>query len=166
MPRRRPEQNNYLSRRLPPAAHKIGALIVLDTVTSLGGIPVKIDEWDIDPGLFRQPEELKRSIGSWLPLQSDHEHSKYDRKTNLGLCLLFISILNIIPIIGEERTHTIIQPRLACISVCGKVCGSYAEDGLENTFQPISGECRSYYGTDLKKSPFVLSSQLNTDFHP
>jgi alanine-glyoxylate transaminase/serine-glyoxylate transaminase/serine-pyruvate transaminase len=29
-------------------AHRGGALIVLDTVTSLGGIPVQVDEWDID----------------------------------------------------------------------------------------------------------------------
>ncbi len=30
------------------AAHKQGSLIILDTVTSLGGIPVKIEEWDVD----------------------------------------------------------------------------------------------------------------------
>ena len=30
------------------AAHDQGALVVLDTVTSLGGLPVKIDEWDVD----------------------------------------------------------------------------------------------------------------------
>lgn len=30
------------------AAHKHGALFVLDTVTSLGGIPVKVDEWEVD----------------------------------------------------------------------------------------------------------------------
>ncbi len=30
------------------AAHRHGALIVLDTVTSLGGIPVKIDDWGVD----------------------------------------------------------------------------------------------------------------------
>jgi alanine-glyoxylate transaminase/serine-glyoxylate transaminase/serine-pyruvate transaminase len=30
------------------AAHKQGALVVLDTVTSLGSIPVEIDEWGID----------------------------------------------------------------------------------------------------------------------
>ena len=30
------------------AAHQYGALVVLDTVTSLGGIPVKIDEWGVD----------------------------------------------------------------------------------------------------------------------
>lgn len=30
------------------AAHKYGALLLLDTVTSLGGVPIAIDEWDID----------------------------------------------------------------------------------------------------------------------
>jgi alanine-glyoxylate transaminase/serine-glyoxylate transaminase/serine-pyruvate transaminase len=35
-------------KEIAAAAHANGALIVLDTVTSLGGIPVKIDDWDID----------------------------------------------------------------------------------------------------------------------
>ncbi|MCL4543094.1 MAG: alanine--glyoxylate aminotransferase family protein [Chloroflexi bacterium] len=30
------------------AAHAVGALVVMDTVTSLGGIPVLIDEWNVD----------------------------------------------------------------------------------------------------------------------
>ncbi len=30
------------------AAHQYGALLVLDTVTSLGGLPVEIDNWDVD----------------------------------------------------------------------------------------------------------------------
>lgn len=30
------------------AAHEQGTLLVLDTVTSLGGIPVEIDEWEVD----------------------------------------------------------------------------------------------------------------------
>jgi alanine-glyoxylate transaminase/serine-glyoxylate transaminase/serine-pyruvate transaminase len=30
------------------AAHNNGALLVLDTVTSLGGLPVEIDRWDVD----------------------------------------------------------------------------------------------------------------------
>ena len=28
--------------------HDAGALLVIDCVTSLGGLPVKIDEWDVD----------------------------------------------------------------------------------------------------------------------
>lgn len=35
-------------QEISAAVHKHGALIVLDTVTSLGGIPVKVDEWDVD----------------------------------------------------------------------------------------------------------------------
>lgn len=30
------------------AAHQNGALLVMDTVTSLGGLPVEIDRWDVD----------------------------------------------------------------------------------------------------------------------
>ncbi|MFN2236369.1 MAG: pyridoxal-phosphate-dependent aminotransferase family protein, partial [Anaerolineales bacterium] len=30
------------------AAHKHGALLVLDTVASLGGVPVDVDSWDVD----------------------------------------------------------------------------------------------------------------------
>ena len=30
------------------AAHRFGALLVLDTVASLGGIPVEVDKWDVD----------------------------------------------------------------------------------------------------------------------
>jgi len=35
-------------REIAAAAHRHGALLVLDTVTSLGGIPVEIDEWQVD----------------------------------------------------------------------------------------------------------------------
>ncbi len=30
------------------AAHGVGAVVVMDAVTSLGGMPLKLDEWDID----------------------------------------------------------------------------------------------------------------------
>ncbi len=35
-------------KEIAAAAHRNGALIVLDTVTSLGGIPVRVDDWGID----------------------------------------------------------------------------------------------------------------------
>lgn len=35
-------------KEIAAAAHKYGALIVLDTVTSLGGIPVAVDAWEVD----------------------------------------------------------------------------------------------------------------------
>ena len=35
-------------KEIADLAHKYGALFLLDTVTSLGNIPLKIDEWDVD----------------------------------------------------------------------------------------------------------------------
>ena len=34
--------------QMPEVAHRHGALLLVDCVTSLGGVPVKIDEWDVD----------------------------------------------------------------------------------------------------------------------
>ncbi len=36
------------AKTLTQVAHKHGALVIVDAVTSLGGTPVKVDEWEID----------------------------------------------------------------------------------------------------------------------
>ncbi|HUI89082.1 MAG TPA: alanine--glyoxylate aminotransferase family protein [Anaerolineales bacterium] len=50
-------------QEIAEAAHKNGALIVLDTVTSLGGIPVRIDEWDIDMAYSASQKNLGAPSG-------------------------------------------------------------------------------------------------------
>ena len=50
-------------KEIAAAAHKNGTLIVLDTVTSLGGIPVKIDEWDIDMAYSASQKNLGAPSG-------------------------------------------------------------------------------------------------------
>jgi alanine-glyoxylate transaminase/serine-glyoxylate transaminase/serine-pyruvate transaminase len=44
-------------------AHQWGALVVLDTVTSLGGIPVKVDEWGVDLAYSASQKCLGASAG-------------------------------------------------------------------------------------------------------
>jgi alanine-glyoxylate transaminase/serine-glyoxylate transaminase/serine-pyruvate transaminase len=44
-------------------AHKHGALLVLDTVTSLGGISVKIDEWGVDAAYSASQKNLGAPSG-------------------------------------------------------------------------------------------------------
>ena len=73
--------------RIGPALHDLGALFLLDCVTSLGGAPVEIDKWGVDaaysgtqkclscpPGLspvtlspraVKRLEERKRKVQSW-----------------------------------------------------------------------------------------------------
>lgn len=50
-------------QEIASVAHKHGALIVLDTVTSLGGIPVKVDEWEIDVAYAASQKNLSAPSG-------------------------------------------------------------------------------------------------------
>ncbi len=45
------------------AAHRHGALVVLDTVTSLGSIPVQVDAWDIDIAYSASQKSLGAPAG-------------------------------------------------------------------------------------------------------
>jgi alanine-glyoxylate transaminase/serine-glyoxylate transaminase/serine-pyruvate transaminase len=45
------------------AAHRAGALLLLDTVTSLGGIPVAIDAWDVDAAYSASQKNLSAPAG-------------------------------------------------------------------------------------------------------
>ncbi len=50
-------------QEIAAAAHQAGALLVLDTVTSLGGIPVRIDEWDVDVAYSASQKNLGAPAG-------------------------------------------------------------------------------------------------------
>jgi alanine-glyoxylate transaminase/serine-glyoxylate transaminase/serine-pyruvate transaminase len=50
-------------KEVAAAAHKQGALVVLDTVTSLGGIPVKVDEWGVDVAYSASQKNLSAPSG-------------------------------------------------------------------------------------------------------
>lgn len=50
-------------KEIAAAAHHHGALILLDTVTSLGGIPVKIDEWNVDIAYSASQKNLNTPAG-------------------------------------------------------------------------------------------------------
>ena len=50
-------------KEIADAAHQQGALLVLDTVTSLGGISVKIDEWGVDVAYSASQKNLGAPAG-------------------------------------------------------------------------------------------------------
>lgn len=49
--------------QISKVVHKHNALFVLDTVTSLGGIPVKVDEWDIDIAYSASQKNISAPAG-------------------------------------------------------------------------------------------------------
>lgn len=50
-------------KEIARAAHSQGALIILDTVTSLGGIPVRVDDWDVDVAYSASQKNLGAPSG-------------------------------------------------------------------------------------------------------
>ncbi len=50
-------------KEIAASAHRHGALVVLDAVTSLGGIPVKVDEWEIDIAYSASQKNLSAPSG-------------------------------------------------------------------------------------------------------
>jgi alanine-glyoxylate transaminase/serine-glyoxylate transaminase/serine-pyruvate transaminase len=50
-------------KAIADAAHRHGALFLLDTVTSLGGIPLKVDEWGVDAAYSASQKNLGAPSG-------------------------------------------------------------------------------------------------------
>jgi len=64
------------------SAHRHGALILLDTVTSLGGIPVEIDRWDVDIAYSASQKGLSCPPGlAPLTVNTRAREQLYNRKT-------------------------------------------------------------------------------------
>lgn len=55
-------EQKYISE-IAHAVHAGGAVLILDTVTSLGGIPVQIDEWDVDAAYSASQKNLGAPSG-------------------------------------------------------------------------------------------------------
>jgi alanine-glyoxylate transaminase/serine-glyoxylate transaminase/serine-pyruvate transaminase len=64
------------------AAHRNGALLVLDTVTSLGGLPVEIDAWDVDVAYSGTQKSLSSPPGlAPLTVSPRARQALHDRRT-------------------------------------------------------------------------------------
>jgi alanine-glyoxylate transaminase/serine-glyoxylate transaminase/serine-pyruvate transaminase len=74
------------AKTLTQVAHKYGAMVIVDAVTTLGGTPVKVDEWDIDaiysasqkclsctPGL--SPVSFSERVVDYVKSRKDKIHS-------------------------------------------------------------------------------------------
>ncbi|MBT3388966.1 MAG: alanine--glyoxylate aminotransferase family protein [Chloroflexi bacterium] len=86
------------------AAHRHGALLVLDTVTSLGGVPVEIDAWDVDVAYSGTQKALSCPPGlSPLTVGSRAREVLVNRKTKVANWYLDMSLLT--KYWGSERTY-------------------------------------------------------------
>ncbi len=114
------------------AAHRHGALLVLDTVTSLGGVPVKVDEWDVDVAYSCSQKCLSCPPGlAPITVNARARDAMRRRKTPVGNWYLDLSM--VAKYWGNERTYHHTAPISMNFALReGLRCA--AEEGLEARF--------------------------------
>jgi alanine-glyoxylate transaminase / serine-glyoxylate transaminase / serine-pyruvate transaminase len=95
-------------KEIAAAAHKHDSLIVLDTVTSLGGIPVKIDEWNIDLAYSASQKNLNAPSGL-APITVGPRAQEIIEKRTLPVTSLYLDLKQYSKYWGGEHSyhHTI-----------------------------------------------------------
>src|SRR5256884_9264428 len=67
------------AKLLTQIAHKHGALVIVDAVTSLGGTPVKVDEWEID-AIYSASQKCLSCTPGLSPVSSSERVVEHVRK--------------------------------------------------------------------------------------
>ena len=115
------------------AAHDQGTLVVLDTVTSLGGLPVRIDAWDVDVAYSGTQKALSCPPGL-APLTVGERARKTLRERKSQVANWYLDLNRVRKYWGSERMYHHTAPVSA-------LCGLYeglrivAEEGLDKGWQ-------------------------------
>ena len=114
------------------AAHRTGALLVLDTVTSLGGLPVQIDAWDVDVSYSGTQKCLSAPPGlAPLTISPRAREALRSRRTPVANWYLDLSQLE--KYWGKERTYHHTAP-ISMNYALREALRIVAEEGLEARF--------------------------------
>ena len=112
--------------------HEQGALLVVDTVTSLGGCPVEVDKWEIDACYSGTQKCLSAPPGlSPLSFSERALKSLEQRKTKVPTWYLDMSMVR--KYWGKERAYHHTAP-ISMIYALREALGLIFEEGLENRF--------------------------------
>lgn len=114
------------------AAHRHGALLVLDTVTSLGGLPVEIDAWDVDVAYSATQKCLSAPPGlAPLSVSERARQVLRARETPVGNWYLDLTLLD--KYWGKERTYHHTAP-ISMNYALREALRMVAEEGLQERF--------------------------------
>ncbi len=128
---------------------KTGALFLVDTVTSLGGIPVKVDEWKIDAIYSGTQKCLSCPPGLSPVSMSDRAVKKImDRKSKVPNWYLDLTMI-INYWAGEKRAYHHTAP-INMLYALNEAVHLILDEGLENVFKRHA-EIHEYLGKELEK---------------
>ncbi len=115
------------------AAHQNGALLVMDTVTSLGGLPVEIDAWGVDVAFSATQKSMSAPPGlAPITISPRAREVLRNRKTPVGNWYLDLSLLE--KYWGSERTYHHTAP-INMNYALREALRLVAEEGLEARFE-------------------------------
>jgi len=119
-------------KELAAAAHEHGALFVLDTVASLGGVPVEVDAWDVDVAFSGSQKGLSASPGlAPITVGPRAEEALSKRKTPVGSW--YLSLSEVQKYWGKERTYHHTAP-IQLNYALHEALRVVADEGLEARF--------------------------------
>lgn len=115
------------------AAHEQGALVILDTVTSLGGLPVEIDAWDVDVAYSGTQKALSCPPGLGpLTVGPRGREVLKNRKSPVGNWYLDLTLVE--KYWGENRTYHHTAP-ISMNYALREALRLVLEEGLETRFE-------------------------------
>ena len=114
------------------AAHRQGTLLLLDTVASLGGVPVEVDAWDVDICYSGSQKALSAPPGlAMITVSSRAWEALQSRKTPITNWYLDLKLL--MKYWGEPRQYHHTAP-VSTNYALREALRIAAEEGLENRF--------------------------------
>ncbi|MEW6718312.1 MAG: alanine--glyoxylate aminotransferase family protein [Chloroflexota bacterium] len=119
-------------KEISAAAHRHGALLVLDTVTSLGGLPVEIDAWDVDVAYSGSQKCLSCPPGL-APLTVSERARKVLRERETRVANWYLDLSLVEKYWGSERTYHHTAP-ISMNYALLEALRLIAEEGLEARF--------------------------------
>jgi len=124
-------QNNI--GEIAKAAHDAGAILVLDTVTSLGGLPVKIDDWDVDVAYSGTQKALSCPPGLG-PLTVNERALEILRNRKTKVANWYLDLSAVEKYWGDSRTYHHTAP-ISMNYALREALLIVHEEGLDNRFE-------------------------------
>jgi alanine-glyoxylate transaminase/serine-glyoxylate transaminase/serine-pyruvate transaminase len=119
-------------KEIAAIVHRHEALMVLDTVTSLGGIPVEIDAWDVDVAYSGSQKCLSCPPGL-APITVNERGLEVIRKRIRPVANWYLNLDQVVKYWGKERTYHHTAP-INMNYALREALRLVAEEGLEARF--------------------------------
>ena len=135
--------STYPAGEIARLAHRYGALVLIDTISSLGGVDVPTDDWEIDLNVSTTHKCLSAPIGLALVSVSPRAWEKMESRKDASKSY-FLNLLKwkseLVPVEGQEgktvvQRHQAVFMPVHSILALREAVDIILEEGLESRFE-------------------------------